>query len=162
MAITFKGKSCLLATKRCMMNNLILQVFKIAYCQHFRLHSQEEVQQTCKELVSAVKQHTPELLKKVKIHLLLHLGDCITDFGPTSAFNTERYILKYTQVYYLYTCSPTCMSDVRHSILLSVQETSMQIASHQVETLPKDFLALNIYVSYVPEVNSQMIQQGVY
>ena len=32
----------------------------------------------------------PLSYKKVKIHLL-HLTDSIIDFGPTSAFNTERY-----------------------------------------------------------------------
>ena len=40
--------------------------------------------------MSAVKEYYPELLKKVKIHLLLHLTSDMVDFGPTSAFNTER------------------------------------------------------------------------
>lgn len=35
---------------------------------------------------------------KVKIHLLLHLVDNMVDFGPTSAFNTERYM--YIQLSY--------------------------------------------------------------
>lgn len=68
-----------------------MQVFKIAYCQHFSLRRRGEIQQICEDFVGVVKQHAPELLKKVKIHLLLHLTDSIIDFGPTSAFNTERY-----------------------------------------------------------------------
>ena len=36
---------------------------KIAYCQRFSVHSREEVQQTCGEVVSAVKQHAPELIE---------------------------------------------------------------------------------------------------
>ena len=67
----------------------IQQVFKIAYCQSFSLSSKEEVQKICEKFVCAVKQHTPEFVNKVKIHLLLHLTDSICDFGPTSAFNTE-------------------------------------------------------------------------
>ena len=56
----------------------------------FSLSSKEEVQKICEEFVCAVKQYTPEFVNKVKIHLLLHLTDSICDFGPTSAFNTER------------------------------------------------------------------------
>lgn len=33
-----------------------------------------------------------ELLQKSKVHLLLHLVECMMEFGPTAAFNTERYI----------------------------------------------------------------------
>ena len=43
------------------------------------------------DFVASVKEHSPDLLAKVKIHLLLHLSDSMSDFGPTSAFNTERY-----------------------------------------------------------------------
>ena len=31
-----------------------------------------------------------ELKRKVKIHLILHLTQSMTDFGPISALNTER------------------------------------------------------------------------
>ena len=48
-------------------------------------------QQICQDFVSIIKQNSPELPKKVKIHLLLHLVQSMSDFGPTSAFNTERY-----------------------------------------------------------------------
>ena len=40
--------------------------------------------------VEAIKFHKPSLLKKQKIHLLLHLIDNMVDFGPTSSFCTER------------------------------------------------------------------------
>ena len=40
--------------------------------------------------MQAVKEHQPDLLAKVKVHLLLHLVDSTIDFGPSSAFNTER------------------------------------------------------------------------
>ena len=59
-------------------------------CQHSTVNSLDEVKSLCADFVSAVQQHAPEMLKKVKIHLILHLADDIRDFGPTSAFNTER------------------------------------------------------------------------
>lgn len=31
------------------------------------------------------------MLKKQKVHLILHLVECMEQFGPTSAFNSERY-----------------------------------------------------------------------
>lgn len=31
------------------------------------------------------------MLKKPKVHLMLHLVECMKEFGPTSAFNSERY-----------------------------------------------------------------------
>lgn len=71
-------------------NPTVLQVFKITYCQPFRYNSCREYQQVCENFVRAVKDNSPELLKKVKIHLILHLVESMSDFGPSSAFNTER------------------------------------------------------------------------
>ena len=68
----------------------LLQVFKIAYCQLYKLGKEEEHQSICEEFVQSIKEHCPELQKKAKIHLLLHLTENMVDFGPTSAFNTER------------------------------------------------------------------------
>ena len=47
------------------------------------------------DFVVSVKEHSPDLLAKVKIHLLLHLSDSMSDFVPTSAFNTERYSIVF-------------------------------------------------------------------
>ena len=67
------------------------QVFRIAYCKPFSQSNMQECRVICREFVVAVKEHCPQFLKKVKVHLLLHLPDNMHDFGPTSAFNTERY-----------------------------------------------------------------------
>jgi hypothetical protein len=40
-----------------------------------------------------VMEHLPELAKKLKVHLMLHLTDDMLDFGPSSAFNTERFVV---------------------------------------------------------------------
>lgn len=32
------------------------------------------------------------MLKKQKVHLMLHLVECMNHFGPTSAFNSERCV----------------------------------------------------------------------
>lgn len=65
----------------------------------------------CEEFVSLIKQHFPHLQKKVKIHLLLHLTGNMVDFGPTSSFNTERYVVSFlyisqdhSNLYLLYLC----------------------------------------------------------
>lgn len=51
-----------------------------------------EYRETCKNFVDTVMEHLPELQQKLKVHLVLHLVDDMIDFGPTSAFNTERYL----------------------------------------------------------------------
>mgnify|MGYP003417524174 FL=1 len=57
-------------------------------------------QGTCEAFVQAVKEYNPSMLKKKKVHLLLHLPDTLHEFGPTSAYNTERYtnwhFIRYT------------------------------------------------------------------
>jgi len=70
---------------------IILQVFKVAYCQHFKLSNSEECQQVCEKFVRDVQDHFPEL-QKVKIHLILHMPQHMKDFGPASIFNTERWV----------------------------------------------------------------------
>ena len=49
-----------------------------------------EYKSICKTFVEVVGTNFKDLTKKVKIHLVLHLVDCMVDFGPTSTFNTER------------------------------------------------------------------------
>ena len=44
-----------------------------------------------KEFLTLAKEHMPSLLQKPKMHLLLHLSSNMTDFGPASYFNTERF-----------------------------------------------------------------------
>ena len=72
---------------------LSLQLFKIAYCDYFDPSKAAECNDICKSFVETSSQCMPEMLKKQKVHLLLHLVECMAQFGPTSAFNSERYIL---------------------------------------------------------------------
>jgi len=41
--------------------------------------------------VECVRSVVPDMLQKVKVHLLLHLPDNLMDFGPPANYNTERY-----------------------------------------------------------------------
>ncbi|XP_064407340.1 uncharacterized protein LOC135352102 isoform X2 [Halichondria panicea] len=68
----------------------LLKVFRLAYCVPFNPNCSEESRQVCKGFVDLVKEYNPQMLKKMKVHLLLHLVDDLCDFGPTAAFNTER------------------------------------------------------------------------
>ena len=69
---------------------ILIQVFKLAYCQPFMQANYDEYKEVCEKFVGAVHEHCPELRKKVKVHMILHLPENVKDFGPTSAFNTER------------------------------------------------------------------------
>ena len=52
--------------------------------------------------MECVRKFAPDMLQKVKVHLLLHLPDNLMDFGPPANYNNERY----------YTCS------LQHGLLL--------------------------------------------
>ena len=51
----------------------------------------------CQGFVSAIEAHLPEWKTKPKIHLLLHLPDDMLMYGPTAAFNMERYNVLHVQ-----------------------------------------------------------------
>lgn len=65
----------------------------MSYCDSFVASKMSHYWEICQSFIDAVKEGCPEMLKKPKIHLLLHLPDNMHDFGPTAAYNTERYIL---------------------------------------------------------------------
>ncbi len=49
------------------------KVFRLAYCIPFDPQLADESKQICQDFVDCVKNFCPENLKKMKIHLLLHL-----------------------------------------------------------------------------------------
>ena len=73
-----------------MVYNTCVKVFQIAYITPFSTKNKDSCHSVCVEFVEAVRVAFPDMLKKPKIHLLLHLVDNMIEFGPTSAFNTER------------------------------------------------------------------------
>ena len=70
-----------------------MQVFKIAYSDYFDPTKTDEWNQICQAFVTAVQQCQPDMLNKQKVHLMLHLVECMKEFGPSSSFNSERYVL---------------------------------------------------------------------
>lgn len=66
-------------------------MFKLAYCDYSVQADSAHYKSICKNFVDLVERYYPNFMKKPKVHLLLHLADNIVDFGPPSAFNTERY-----------------------------------------------------------------------
>eukprot|EP00731_Ephydatia_muelleri_P005115 Em0002g1291a len=66
------------------------KVFHMAYCSHFEPSQDEQLRHICKEYVDNCMAHMPELVHKQKTHYLLHLVDCMLDYGPSSAFSAER------------------------------------------------------------------------
>ena len=73
-------------------NHFHLLGFYITYCAFFKPTKAEECQLICTELVDSVMKNMPEMQYKLKIHLLLHLVECMHMFGPCSTFNAERYL----------------------------------------------------------------------
>lgn len=43
------------------------------------------------DFVECVRDSAPDMMQKVKVHLLLHLPDNLIDVGPPANYNTERY-----------------------------------------------------------------------
>lgn len=78
------------------------KVFKIAYCDLFVKSKESTCKEICKQCVEKIYSIYPEFGRKVKIHLLLHLTDCMIQFGPTQGFNTERLVC--TLLYISYNC----------------------------------------------------------
>ncbi|KAL5509673.1 hypothetical protein EMCRGX_G005076 [Ephydatia muelleri] len=70
--------------------NPFMLVFRIAYCNYFSPHLYHEWKSICENFVINVKHTMPELLNKPKVHLILHLVDCMVNLGPCSAFSAER------------------------------------------------------------------------
>ena len=66
------------------------QVFRIAYCQPFDPEMVGSYESDCSSCVTAILAHYPTLKRKLKVHLLLHLCESMLQFGPPSAYNTER------------------------------------------------------------------------
>lgn len=64
----------------------------MAYCDNFSEGKYQQCKDICEDFVHTIEHHFPDFAKKAKIHLLLHLVDRMKDFGPTSTFNTERYV----------------------------------------------------------------------
>ena len=62
------------------------QVFRVAYCLPFSVDKVPVYKGICKGFADAVKDCQPEVLQKVKIHMLLHLVDNMLDFGQCLAF----------------------------------------------------------------------------
>ena len=71
----------------------IWQIFKLCYCKSVRKSELPQYRSMVEEFVECVRRVVPDMLQKVKVHLLLHLPDNLMDFGPPANYNTERYIL---------------------------------------------------------------------
>lgn len=67
-----------------------IQIFRITYCLPYEHAQYQENKMTCQAFVSSVQANQPEMMNKAKVHLLLHLADNMLEFGPTSAYSTER------------------------------------------------------------------------
>lgn len=50
----------------------------------------KEYGEICDGFVGSVAVAFPEMLKKMKVHLLLHLPSILVEYGPISGYNTER------------------------------------------------------------------------
>ncbi|KAL5484433.1 hypothetical protein EMCRGX_G020930 [Ephydatia muelleri] len=68
----------------------ICMVFAIAYAKSYNRHLKEQWKSVCQNFIDSVKVHFLNLLRRPKMHLILHLIECLEQYGPTSAFSAER------------------------------------------------------------------------
>eukprot|EP00731_Ephydatia_muelleri_P007878 Em0004g216a len=66
------------------------KVFQIAYSSFFELSKAEAWHQICVDFVHSVRDFMPKMLRKQKVHYILHLVQCMQDYGPSSSFCAER------------------------------------------------------------------------
>eukprot|EP00731_Ephydatia_muelleri_P012809 Em0007g119a len=66
------------------------KVFAIAYAKSYNRHLKEQWKSVCQNFIDSIKVHFPNLLRRPKMHLILHLIECLEQYGPTSAFSAER------------------------------------------------------------------------
>ena len=69
------------------------KLFRVAYCLPVTTETLDECSQICQDFVSSITTCSPEYSRRLKVHILLHLPHDMREFGPTSLFNTERYII---------------------------------------------------------------------
>ena len=72
--------------------HVFLQVFRIAYNNRIAKNDIEHHKEMCRKFVEAAALYMPEFSRRLKVHLILHLVDCIADFGPATCFSTERSV----------------------------------------------------------------------
>ena len=71
-----------------------------------------ELNCVCKEL--STLSSSINMLKKHKTHLILYHVECMEQFGPSSAFNSERCVtIKYPVVVLHPTCAMSCICTCR-------------------------------------------------
>ena len=74
----------------CVLPFLIHKVFRLAYCLPLTSDDLDQFREICKMFVQSTQLYMPEFKSRLKVHLILHLVDCMEEFGPPSCFNTER------------------------------------------------------------------------
>ena len=75
------------------------------------------------------------------MHLILHLIECLEQYGPTSAFSAERLVIL---VYLLLQLKVNLFKDASHLILMSGHRTSIVTVKHQAATLVNTLLCWNM------------------
>ena len=68
---------------------------KLCYVHTVKVSDLDHYCHIVEEFVACTTAADPEMLCKVKIHLLLHLPGNLAGFGPPANYNTERYWILY-------------------------------------------------------------------
>ena len=92
-------------------------MFQIAYCDYYAPSKAAEWKDICKDFVDNVHEYRPDMLKKQKVHLILHLAECMEQFGPTSSFNRERYLVQLMHRMRYYPHSSLCRCETFNSFI---------------------------------------------
>lgn len=69
----------------------MFKIFAVVYIHAVEVSRLSYYKSITLGFVTAVKDAYPSCMRKAKIHLILHLPEIMIQFGPPSAYNTERY-----------------------------------------------------------------------
>ena len=70
---------------------IILQVFSIAYASHVDTRHYGRIMAITSSLLDSMEEVHPDIMRKPKLHTLVHLVNDMSNFGPAVGFATERF-----------------------------------------------------------------------
>ena len=68
----------------------IVKVFSVAYSSYYDTRDHEKIMETTTKFFKNLENVHPEMMRKPKLHTLLHLLDDMSNFGSAVGFATER------------------------------------------------------------------------
>jgi hypothetical protein len=66
-------------------------VFSISYASHVDTRDYGKIMDIKSSLLDSLEEVHPDIMRKPKLHTLVHLMEDMSNFGPAVGFATERF-----------------------------------------------------------------------